>query len=232
MTRTGLRSGTLALLLVVGCQARAAPAAPSYSAAGLYNLGNAYARAGKPGLAVLNYERARLLAPRDPDIATNLGIVRAAVHLPSPADPWRQALEPLNSTLLAWTGLLGVVLVGGSLLAGQWSRRHPGWRYTALAAGFVLAALTVAHGAALWPLLHEGVIITAATPVRVSPVPMGDPLFTLPEAETVRMTAQHDDFVLVETREGRTGWVSRANVAAVVPQPSRVTPPSPAAPTG
>ena len=32
-----------------------------YSAAGLYNLGNSYARAGKPGMAILNYERASLL---------------------------------------------------------------------------------------------------------------------------------------------------------------------------
>jgi len=32
----------------------------------LYNLANAYARAGKPGLAVLNYERAKLLEPNDP----------------------------------------------------------------------------------------------------------------------------------------------------------------------
>jgi len=40
----------------------------------------------------------------------------------------------------------------------------------------------------------------------------------LPEAETVRITAEHDDFVLVRTRAGRTGWVSRANLAAVVPR--------------
>src|ERR1041385_4838407 len=37
-----------------------------------YNLGNAWFRQGKMGLAVLNYERARRLAPRDPDILANL----------------------------------------------------------------------------------------------------------------------------------------------------------------
>ena len=35
---------------------------------------NSYARAGKPGLAVLNYERAALLAPDDPDINANLDL--------------------------------------------------------------------------------------------------------------------------------------------------------------
>src|SRR6202161_2860169 len=53
---------------------------PRYSADGLYNLANSYARAGKPGLAVLNYERAALLAPDDPDINANLAYVRTAAQ--------------------------------------------------------------------------------------------------------------------------------------------------------
>ena len=46
---------------------------------------------------------------------------------------------------------------------------------------------------------------------------MGDPLFVLPEAETVKMTAEHEGFVLVQTRAGRTGWAARASLAPVVP---------------
>src|SRR5471030_2218486 len=37
-----------------------------------YNLGNAWFRQNKLGLAILNYARARQLAPRDPDIVANL----------------------------------------------------------------------------------------------------------------------------------------------------------------
>jgi len=37
-----------------------------------YNLGNACFRQGKLGFAILNYEQARRLAPRDPDILANL----------------------------------------------------------------------------------------------------------------------------------------------------------------
>jgi len=37
-----------------------------------YNLGNAYFKAGKPGPAILNYERARVLDPRDEDMKFNL----------------------------------------------------------------------------------------------------------------------------------------------------------------
>jgi len=48
---------------------------------------------------------------------------------------------------------------------------------------------------------------------------MGEASFVLPEAETVKMTAEYEGFVLVQTRAGRTGWVSRANLAPVVPRP-------------
>src|SRR6266850_8010150 len=75
-------------LLIVGLalwcgQTLAQPSQPRYSAHGLYNLANSYARTGKPGLAVLNYERASLLAPDDADINANLEYVRASAHVPT-----------------------------------------------------------------------------------------------------------------------------------------------------
>lgn len=42
-----------------------------------YNLGNAYFKQGDLGRAILNYRRAHLLDPRDPDVAANLSIARA-----------------------------------------------------------------------------------------------------------------------------------------------------------
>jgi hypothetical protein len=224
----------LALAMAViapGCRAATAPtdaAAPTttmpppatangYSAAGLYNLANAYARAGKPGLAVLYYERARLLAPNDPDIAANLRHVRDASHLASDPDNWFARVSVVASpTLLAWTGVIGLLLVGSGIILGRLHARYRWVRRLAVPLGIALIALTVANGVVLWPLLHEAVVLTAA-PVRVAPVPMGDPLFVLPEAETVKITGEHDEFVLIETRAGRSGWVARANIAAIVP---------------
>lgn len=203
----------------------AAPAAPetlatsAYSAASLYNLANSYARAGKPGLAVLNYERARLLAPGDPDIEANERHVRESLRLP-PDSPtaFQRAVTQLNPTLVAWIGVLGVILIGTALIAGRVSERRRGLRRTALLLGVTAVGLTVCNALVLWPTLHEGVIVTNSAPVLVSPVPMGEPLLVLPEAETVGMTAEHEDYVLIRTRAGRTGWVSRANLVSVVPR--------------
>ncbi len=195
-----------------------APAQTAYSAAALYNLANSYARAGKPALAVLNYERASLLAPHDPDIDANLRYVREASHLPpESATRFARAATVAGPTALSWMGVIGILLIGASALAGQASFPYRWPHRAAVGLGIALVGLAVGNAVVMWPKLHEAVIVTAAAPVRVSPVPMGDPLFVLPEAETVRMMAQHEDFVLVRASAGRTGWVSRADLVPVVP---------------
>ena len=192
---------------------------PRYSAAALYNLGNSYARAGKPGLAVLNYERASLLAPNDPDIEANLRFVRASSHLPSESKQgFARAVTVASPTVVSWLGAAGVAVLGASLLLGSASSRRRWMRRAVTVVGIALLGFTVCHGVVLWPTLHAAVVVTGATPVRVSPVPMGDPLFTLPEAETVKLAAEHEDFVLIQTAAGKTGWVSRANIVPVVPR--------------
>jgi hypothetical protein len=216
----------LALLSLGPVMAHAAQA--PYSADGLYNLGNSYARAGKPGLAVLNYERARLLAPTDPDIEANLRQVQKSAKVP-PATPtaFERAVTIAGPTTLSWTGLAGILLLGGSLVGGAWAGRRAGARGTqpryrwlrrlSAGLGLALSGLTVCNGVVVWPQLHQAVILTPATPVRVAPVPMGDPLFVLPEAETVTMTTEHEGFVLIHSH-GRSGWVAAANIAPVVPR--------------
>jgi hypothetical protein len=205
-------------LALFGYQGRAHSAQAGYSAAGLYNLANAYARAGKPGMAVLNYERAKLLAPNDPDIEANVRFVREPLQLPSESpNGFVRAATVASPAVLSWTGVAGLTILGLSLLAGQLRQGHRATRRAAAVAGLALIGLTVANAVVLWPRLHEAVVVTTAATVRVSPVPMGDPLFVLQEAANVRMRAEHEGFVLVQTREGRLGWVSRANIAPVVP---------------
>jgi hypothetical protein len=198
---------------------QAEPAQAGYSAAGLYNLANAYARQGKPGMAVLNYERASLLSPNDPDIDANVSYVRASSHVPAPPrSTFDRVVRIASPFALSWIGVIGLVIVGVSALAAQLSSRRRWMRRLGMLFGIAMISLTVANGVALWPILHEGVVISAATPVRVSPVPMGDSLFVLNEADTVKITAEHEGFWLVQSRAGRTGWVSRSNVAPVVPR--------------
>jgi len=219
-----MRAPTIAMLIVglaLWCgQTLAQPSQPRYSADGLYNLANSYARAGKPGLAVLNYERASLLAPDDADINANLEYVRASAHVPTePRTRFARIAQAANPTLAAWIGVLGIALVGVGLLASKLAPRFQ-WLRAGILLGVALIALTVSNAMLLWPRMHEAVVLINQTPARVSPVPMGDTAFVLREAETVTMTAEHEDFILIRTRGGLSGWVARANLGTVVPQVS------------
>jgi hypothetical protein len=194
------------------------PSQPRYSADGLYNLANSYARAGKLGLAVLNYERAALLAPDDADINANLQYVRAAAQVPSESrNRLARIALAVSPTLGAWIGVLGMVLVGLGLLARRIGPRFQSVRAGAIPLGVALIALSVANATQLWPRMRDAVVLINQTPARVSPVPMGETAFVLPEAETVTITAEHEDFILIRTRGGLLGWVARANLGAVAP---------------
>jgi hypothetical protein len=83
--------------------------------------------------------------------------------------------------------------------------------------GVALIALSASNAMLLWPRMHEAVVLIDQAPARVAPVPMGDTAFVLREAESVTMTAQHEDFILIRTGAGLTGWVARASLGAVVP---------------
>jgi hypothetical protein len=215
---TSLLPVTVLIGLVFGAHPAAAqPTDSGYSAASLYNLANSYARAGKPGLAVLNYERARLLAPNDPDIQANLRLVRSSSRVPMESRPWfARAALVAGPTGISWIGTIGLTLVGASVLAGRLYPRRRWMRGVAALIGTAMIALTACNALFMWSQLHTAVVIAAATPARVSPVPMGDPLFVLPEAETVTMTGEHEGFVLIETPAGQLGWVARANIAPVL----------------
>jgi len=85
-----------------------------------YNAGNAYAQLGEEGEAVVMYERARRLAPRDPDIRRNLAFVRPS-QAPRPFVLWRPFLYLRDAfTLNEWLLAFEVFLLWVALAAAVW----------------------------------------------------------------------------------------------------------------
>jgi hypothetical protein len=192
-------------------------ASADYSAAGLYNSANAYARSGKTALAVLAYERARVLAPTDPDLRSNLRRVRESAGLPVGTGSWIQEYGRFASpNTLYWIGIAGLVLGGGCLLALP---RHARFRRPLLAAaviGFAAVGASAFNAAATFNVLSESIALRQA-PASVSPVAGADPLFQVPAADTVRVLDRHGGFELIRDSRGREGWVASTDLAAVVP---------------
>src|SRR5277367_2694387 len=104
-----------------------------------YNLGNAWFRQNKLGLAVLNYARARQLAPRDPDILANLKFTQQ-----------RLGVDEVNTPPHATQRLLRSVME--SCTASEWSAGE--------VAGLWLLALAVG-GCVYLPKIRTAFLVIA-----------------------------------------------------------------------
>jgi hypothetical protein len=195
----------------------AEPVSTDYSAAQLYNSANAYARSGKTALAVLAYERARVLAPTDPDLRWNLHRVREAAGLPERPSSWLQQYGRFaNPNLSYWIGIAGLVLAGACILALPVNRRLRGVLAAGALVGFVAVGASALNAAATFSVLSESIALRQA-PASVSPVAGADPLFQVPAAASVHVLDRHGDFELIRDSQGREGWVAETDFAAVIP---------------
>jgi tetratricopeptide (TPR) repeat protein len=200
--------------------------AHGYSAPLCFNLANAEAKAGHPGQAILNYERARYLAPADPEIDHNLQLARQQAGLKSNSLRWWQvALRSL--TINTWLAIVDVwlALIALAVLAHVFVKRlEPGPRRNTLGK-IVKTVLFVAIPCFLFtsyialmaaPLRIEGVIVSRQAVLRLSPFDTAEQIGTLPEGELVTVEQQHDHYFRIEARDGRYGWTLRQTLEPVI----------------
>lgn len=178
----------------------------AYSAAALYNLGNSYARQGKTALAVLNYERARLLAPWDPDIRANLHQLRESAGLTPEATSLGDHFRWVSPNTAYWMGCAGLLSAGIGWVLLSFRRSNRIASRVALGAGLLLMAYTVGDALAIEQVVHWSVVLQSAA-ATASPISGGEPLFTEPAATVVQRQDDHGGFSLIRDPQGRVGWV-------------------------
>jgi hypothetical protein len=190
-----------------------------YSAPALYNQANGDAQKGNIGLAVANYERARLLAPDNADIAANLKWVREHAGLqtatPSLIDRATSWASPNTMALLGWMGL---VLVGAGILSAQSIPQFRLGSRLAAGAGIALLTLSLASAIAAWQTSHQAVVLTQDAAARIAPVSNGETSFKLHPGEMVSIDGHYNDFTLVKNSAGHSGWVAQNDITPVIPQ--------------
>lgn len=196
-------------------------AGESHSAAGFYNQGNAAARAGKPGEAVLAYERAALLAPRDSDIQANLQRVRTQAGLRTPGNWFTRHARIANPNLMFWLATVGLGLTGASLLARRSSKNQRKPLAGVALAGILLTLAGLTDAIATAATLNEAVVMQSS-PAVAAPIAAAGALFTVPQADVVRIIENHGEFTLVRDGQNREGWLPRSMLRPIIP---RATPP-------
>lgn len=200
--------------------------ARGYSAPLCFDLANAEAKSGHIGLAILNYERARYLAPDDRDIDHNLQLARQQAGLkPNSLRWWQIAVRSLtiNQWLVivdAWLALIALAVIANVFV----NRMTPGPNRT-VAAKVVKTVLFVAIPLFLFttyvallaaPLRVEGVVMTKDAPLRISPFDAAEQTGTLPEGELVTVEQKHDNYFRIEGRNGIHGWIMRQSLEPVI----------------
>jgi tetratricopeptide (TPR) repeat protein len=202
-----------------------------YSAPLCFDLANAEARAGHPGAAMLNYERARYLAPGDKEIDHNLQIARKQAGLePNTYRWWQVALRSIDWTV--WMAAIAVGLVLIFLAIVGLSYLPP------LASGLNLPVPLLRNifrgilfgGIPLCLLLGyielmtigfnqriDGVIVAPkAATLWLSPFASSDTLGVIPEGELVTVEKREKDYLWIEARDHHFGWVLRKDIEPVI----------------
>ncbi len=194
-------------------------------AAIFYNLGNAYQRLGQYGPAILAYERARLVTPRDPDLLANLTLARKAANaIEEPArDPRLDAvLGYLSRNEWSWLVVGAALSLGGlALIVGAMGVSRRGLRPYVFTAAGLAGVVLVAGAAALYLRRDEanrGVVLSPDAAVRLSPFEKAEALGVPGCGRFVRLGEKSGGFYYVDVPASQLhGWLASKDVAAVEP---------------
>jgi len=191
-----------------------------------YNLGNSHLRMGDYGPAILAYERAKILTPRDPDLRANLALARknaAAFEEESGLHPRvAAALQFLSRNEWSWLVAAGAMLLGGlGLLCGV-VRVRRGWMTRVISISAAFAVLVILAGSVALYLRRDeaarGVILSADAVLRLSPFETAEPVATPGPGRIVQLGEQSGDFRFIEIPgTNLQGWLADKDVAAVIP---------------
>ncbi|MBN1768085.1 MAG: tetratricopeptide repeat protein [Prolixibacteraceae bacterium] len=191
-----------------------------YESSELYfNLGNAYYKSNQLPKAILNYERARLLNPKDEDIQFNLELANQFVvdkieALPRPfLAKWGNSLvNTFTSNQWAFTSIASFVLMLTLALVYLLSRRI-GFRKLAFALSIVFLLISIASFVFSYQQKNKiiqhnhAIIFNPTVTVKASPDDSGTDLFVIHEGLKVSIEQKLDNWVEIKIEDGNSGWI-------------------------
>lgn len=192
-----------------------------------YNLGDAYYREGKLGLAILYYEKALRLSPGNGDVIYNLKIANARTVDKIDALPkfflfqwWESLLAVLSVTGWAYAAygfyLLLLLSTGMYFFA-----KRPGIQRSAVYSGFVTVLFLIVTVSLLTVKLNRdinvksAIVVEPTATVKLSPDPTSNDAFIIHEGLKVRELNSVGDWVDIRLQDGKEGWIQRSDIATI-----------------
>jgi tetratricopeptide (TPR) repeat protein len=187
-----------------------------------YNLGNTFFRLNDLGKAILYYERARLLMPRDSDLIFNLSHARNQA-LDAVSDSRRfplndvLGLDSVNLYEAFFAFTLMNVFFFGMLFIRLFKKAE--WTYYLS----IFLAIGVGIGACAFTLKgyelitdDRAVVISKEVEVRAGPDPGDTVLFKIHEGAVVHYERSEGDWVLLHLSKDKRGWAESKQVERIV----------------
>ena len=182
-----------------------------------YNLGNAYFRLGNRGKAILNYERAKRLMPRDKDTNFNLKVAKArnidSFDLVKPPSGFSLLYGALHPNEIVWGGLIPYWIAAVSLITIQFAQnRHfqRALRYFVLIGGITwLFSLSVLGLKIREISLPYAIVVANEVIVRSEP-DLGSETIALPlhEGTKIQLQEERNDWVKIYLPDENSGWLT------------------------
>ena len=192
-----------------------------------YNLGNAYYKTGQYTLAILNYERAKLLAPDDEDIAFNLQVANQKVVDSVQELPgifivrWWNSL--VNSqTTDTWAVLCIISFITFLTMLGFYFfaktseiKRITFWSGCFLIVFTILSWSFAAKQKSRLVNHSEAIVMQPTVTVKSSPSDNGTNLFVVHEGLKVKITDKLGDWVEIRLADGNKGWLLTESIERI-----------------
>ena len=188
-----------------------------FSARALVAKATADLAAGHPGLAILGYERARLLAPRATAVTAGLARAQAIAGLPpTETSPVIRLAMWLDGNEWGWIGMAGLILGAAGLVVLSWTRIRRRASLALACAGAGVAAVGFLAAVAVTPPPSRAVVVVPDSVARIAPFAGAEPAFVAPEGAVVTVERTFDHYSLIVSPHGR-GWVPEAGVETILP---------------
>jgi tetratricopeptide (TPR) repeat protein len=187
-----------------------------------YNLGNAYLKNDQLGPAMLWYEKARRLNPRDPDLNFNhdyaLSLLKDARD--EKELPWEQIFlfwkQLLPPNLIQWAAVSFNLLFWSLLLLSSISKKK-GYRISSLICLALTVIFTLTAGYSLYEgrFNKEGIILPEQVSVRSGLTEDATELFVLHGGTKVNIKREQQGYVRIYFSNGKIGWVSKTSIGII-----------------
>lgn len=193
-----------------------------------YNLGNSYYKSGDIARAILNYERALLLAPGNADIRANLEVARAkTIDKVTPVPEiffvaWTKSLiNCLSVDAWAKYGIAFFLLLLVSLALFFFSKQTR-WKKAGFFCGLVCLVFTIvcnvfaAQQKSALTQRNKAIIVAPSVTVRSTPSESGTSLFVLHEGCKVEIkdNTMHE-WKEITLEDGKVGWVPASDIEVI-----------------